>query len=1164
MYTRNRRPAYPGIRPTSLAKTQLIFPTAIAVVLLLLVPSTATSPRPASHPPIPIHFHLDRPSLVTLVIEDDSGQRVRNLLSETPFPAGENVAWWDGLDDLGRDPNSAAHYVYSVPGKLVSPGNYVVRGLIHQKIDLKYEFSVYNPGQPPWMTSDTSSEWLTNHTPADTVCFVPAGTVPAHGKLDANSPPQVLIGSYVAEGGSGLAWVGLDGRKLHGQMWVGGVWTGAQQIARDQGEHPVPNLYAYVASTWGSELRLHKLVNEKHLSPGNHDTRFGNGEDPPVLSSTWKFPNESLAGIAGLAAYNGTVILSLSKMDELLFIDVAHSRVIGTLPVSHPRGLYADSKGNLFIVSHNTVLKAKLPETQSANGVPTLSTPQVLIADGLQDPQQLTMDSDSNLYVSDWGASNQVRVFSPTGKLIHAIGTAGVPAPGPYDPTLMHHPKGIAIDSRNQLWVAEEDFQPKRVSVWGLNGSLVHAFYGPPPYGGGGNLDPRDKTLFYMDGMTFRLNWNSGESQLTAIHYRPKENEPLIVPEAVGWPQTSPWQEPGGHYKRYGASQSPDLPVYVGTHKYFTNAYNIDPTSGSPVVGLWIDKGGIALPVAAFGRVDWWPLLATPPFHTRLLQAASRFAAPGKTANLSDFTFIWSDRNDNHLVDPDEVSIAPGFVHTASLSDSLEFVTDAAASYKPVSFTSGGAPLYDLSRHDVLSSGTQKPASSGGGQVLATHGAWTILTTGPKPFAPESLAGAENGVARWAYPSLWPGLHASHNAPSPDHPGELIGTTRLLGPSFQLKSAKDIELWAVNGNKGTIYLFTSDGLFVTTLFQDSRLPSASWSKHNRAIRGMSVSDLTTGEENFWPSITETSDDQVYVVTNFPAIIRVDGLDTLQRLPPQTINLTPQIVEQARSYLGSEELGRQESRPKTAVLTVPVTSSPETLDGNLSTWDPKQFVTIDKRLTQVGNWGREDQQTTAAMKIAGGRLYVALRTGDTHALENSGASWTNLFKTGGALDLMLATDPNSDPQRKSPAAGDIRLLVSLVKGRPMAVLYRPVASSGTRNSVLFESPLRSLRFDDVEDVSSSVQVAIGTKPGTNVGTGDFEVSIPLRVLGLSPVPGASLRGDIGLLRGDGLRTTERVYWSNKATGLVSDIPSEASLTPQLWGILRLIRMSVSSQ
>ncbi len=1163
MYISNRRSTYPRLRSTPLARpAQLTASIVIAVVLLLLVPSTATPPRSAPHPSIPIQFHLDRPSLVTLVVEDDSGQRVRNLVSETHFPAGDNVAWWDGLDDLGRDPNSAAHSVYNVPGKLVSPGTYTVRGLIHQKIDLKYEFSVYNPGQPPWMTSDTSSEWLTNHTPADTVCFIPAGNVPAHGRLDVDSPPQVLIGSYVAEGGSGLAWVGLDGRKLHGQMWVGGVWTGAQEIARDEGDHPIPNVYAYVASTWGSELRLHKLVNEKHLSGGNRDTRFGTGEDPPVLSSTWKFSKESVAGIGGLAAYNGTLIVSLSKIDELLFIDVAHSRAIGTLPVSHPGGLYADSKGNLFIISHNTVLKAKLPDAQTATGPPILGTPQILIANGLQNPQQLTMDSANNLYVSDWGTSNQVKVFSPTGKPIHAIGTAGVPVSGPYDPKLMHHPKGVAIDSRNQLWVAEEDFQPKRVSVWNLNGSLVHAFYGPPPYGGGGNLDPRDKTLFYMDGMTFRLNWTSGESRLTAIHYRPKENEPLIVPEAAGWPQTASWQEPGGHYKRYGASQSPDLPIYAGTHKYFTNAYNIDPTSGSPVVGLWIDNDGIALPVAAFGRVDWWPLLATEPFHSRLVQAAGRFGAPNKPANLSDFTFIWSDRNDNHIVDPDEVTIGPGFVHTATLSDGLEFVTDAAASYKPVSFTSGGAPLYDLSRHDVLLAGTQKPASSGGGQVLPTRGHWTVLTTGPKPFAPESLAGAENGVSRWEYPSLWPGLHASHNAPSPDHPGELIGTTRLLGPSFQLKNAKDIELWAVNGNKGTIYLFTSDGLFVTTLFQDTRLPSASWSKHSQAVRGMSVSDVTAGEENFWPSITQTSDGQVYVVTNFPGIVRVDGLDTLQRLPSQTIHLTDQVLEQARSYTGSAEFARQPVAGQTAVLTVPVSTSPGRLNEDLSNWDPKQFVVIDKSASQVDDPRHSDQQATAAMRIAGDRLYVAFRTGNPHALENSGASWTNLFKTGAALDLMLSTNPNSDPQRKSPVAGDIRLLVSLVKGKPTAVLYRPVATGGARNAVLFESPLRSLRFDDVEDVSSSVELAIGRK--ANVGTGDFEFSIPLSVLGLSPTPGEILRGDLGLLRGDGLRTTQRVYWSNKATGLVSDIPSEASLTPQLWGTLRLVRESERSQ
>jgi hypothetical protein len=101
-----------------------------------------------------------------LVIENERGLRVRNLVSEAFFPAGDQVAWWDGLDDLERDTNSAEHAVYSVPGRVVEPGTYTVRGLYRQQIDLKYEFAVYTPGQPPWMTSDTSSEMVDNPQPS--------------------------------------------------------------------------------------------------------------------------------------------------------------------------------------------------------------------------------------------------------------------------------------------------------------------------------------------------------------------------------------------------------------------------------------------------------------------------------------------------------------------------------------------------------------------------------------------------------------------------------------------------------------------------------------------------------------------------------------------------------------------------------------------------------------------------------------------------------------------------------------------------------------------------------------------------------------------------------------------------------------------------------------
>jgi hypothetical protein len=739
-----------------------------------------------------------------------------------------------------------------------------------------------------------------------------------------------------------------------------------------------------------------------------------------------------------------------------------------------------------------------------------------------------------------------------------SIGAAGVPASGPYDSKLMHHPKGITIDSRNQLWVAEEDFQPKRVSLWSLDGRLLRAFYGPVTYGGGGNLDPKDKTLFYLDGMTFRLNWTTGESSLIEIYHRPKEGESDLIPTTIVNTQKPPFQENGSH-TQFAPGENPDLPVYVAGRRYFTNSYNSDALSGTPVAGIWMSKGGVAVPVAAFGKADSRQMFLTAAFKSHIPIRADRQIDSNKPLDLSGYTFVWSDLNDDGVAEPDEITMVPGTVHRVTVSANLGFTTDTGSSYKPVAFTAAGAPLYDLSKGKTLypPAQTQLPTSTGGGQILATEDDRTVLTTGPRPFASESLAGSENGIPKWSYPSLWPGLHASHIAPLPEFPGELIGTTRLLGPSFRLRNARDVELWAINGNEGNIYLFTTDGLFVATLFKDSRSQGSSWAQRSKSIRGMSVTDLTLGDENFWPSITQTDDGHVYIVTDFPAIIRVDGLDSIRRLSPSTIHVTADVLEQARAYFSTVESSRQRAAQVFSTLTVPVDTRPLALDADLSNWDPKLFVTIDERSKQVGDWGRTKLQTQVALRVAGDRLFAAFKTNDPQAIENSGASLQNLFKTGGGLDLMLATNPKSDPQRKSAASGDIRLLASLVKGKPVAVLYRPVVTMAPRNSATFESPLGTLRFDDVEDVSDSVQLAKGNPDPKNASAGNFEFSIPLRVLGLNPVPGTELRGDAGLLRGDGVRTIQRVYWSNKATGLVSDVPSEAELTPQLWGRLRFV-------
>ena len=129
---------------------------------------------------------------------------------------------------------------------------------------------------------------------------------------------------------------------------------------------------------------------------------------------------------------------------------------------------------------------------------------------------------------------------------------------------------------------------------------------------------------------------------------------------------------------------------------------------------------------------------------------------------------------------------------------------------------------------------------------------------------------------RWSYPSLWPGLHASHSAPVASHPGELLGTTNLLGNFIHPAGEDAGPLWAINGNFGDMYLFTADGLYVTQMFQDART-GKSWNMPHPQ-RNMLLNDVTTHDENFFPSMTQTPDGQVYLIDGGrTSLVRIDGL-----------------------------------------------------------------------------------------------------------------------------------------------------------------------------------------------------------------------------------------------------------------------------------------------
>jgi hypothetical protein len=1073
------------------------------VALLTFTAGLAQSREDDIKSQIAIPFTLKEGGYATLVIENSDGVRVRNLVADTWFDAGKNTAWWDGQDDTGRDVDAAAHGVYNIPAKFVPPGKYTVRGIVHSKINTTYEFSVYTTGSPPWSTDDHTGAWLANHSAPQSALFVPASQSPT-------GEPAVYLGSYVTEGPDGLAWVNLDGKKMGGKKWIGGVWTGAPYLARDTGPKASKDVFAYVAAAW--------TLGKKKDTLQIRVTGITGGKDRKIISyiagsmaANAKVEKE----IGGLAVYNNTGVVSLTGQNKLLIINMTTGSVIKLLSVDAPRGVLFDSKGYLLVLSNNRLLRYNTIDTKNVK-------PAIVIDNNLQSPAGITIDVTGKIYISDGGSSNQVKIFTAAGKLVGTIGKKGDLQTGPYDQLQMNNPAGLTIDSQNHLWVTENDFLPKRVSIWSLDGTFIKAFYGPAKYGGGGTLDPKDTTKFYYaekgrGSMEFKLNWKTGEYSLSNILYRKiPEDMPL-------------------------SSAAPETPLYHNGKRFFTNCYNSNPTNGTNIAFVFREKNGRAYPCAAMGNVSEWSIFKQ--------DALKSLLPPSKNKKKPVSFFIWSDLNADVRVQANELMIMAGKASGVTVMEDLSFclsLNSKAIQIKSKGFINNDVPTYEINDQIIHSKSVSGRASSGGDQILVTNDGIMITTQGIAPFNKHSISGARNGKPLWSYPNMWPGLHASHNAPVPEFSGELIGTTRLLGGLFNTgqKSGSD-ALWAVNSNHGMVYIFTADGLFVTTLFK----PMRGGKRWNIPVakRGMSVDHMSLGEEDFWPGITQTEDGKVYLIDGSnSSIINVDGLQTIQRLPEISINVTAtDLAKVSKSLNNAAILSLKDSAPK--ILKITTNTTPVKVDGKIEEWVKNEWEDIDKRgVKAYFNSNSKPYNITASTAVNSGKIYFAFRTGDPNILKNSGEIENALFKTGGALDIMMGTNLNSKNNRNDAEEGDLRILITLVDKKPQAWLYRAVVK-GTKQAdkVPFSSPQRTITFDKVENISSKIEFAAS-------GNGDYEISIPLSILNLNPKKGTTIRGDIGILRGDGQETISRAYWSNKNAGIVSDVPSEAELTPARWG------------
>ena len=719
------------------------------------------------------------------------------------------------------------------------------------------------------------------------------------------------------------------------------------------------------------------------------------------------------------------------------------------------------------------------------------------VVDGLKAAKAVAIGADGTIYVAVGDPDNVVKVFDPTGKPLRTIGKqGGRPLLGPWDNTGMRFASGLRLDPKGVLWAAELDHWPKRFSCWNSqDGAFVREFFGATAYGAlGGAISPVDPLTMVGSGCEWRLDEETGRASCVGVFCRE-----------------------GMSNSRFGRSRDGRLYVAVATG--------------------WIHG---APPVLIYER------LAAGRYKLR-----TRFEALAEKKNSEGFPVgnltgmkIWSDANDDEREQPEESREYPGdpggwitgwyMPMTPDLTFYGTLLQLAVTGYTPC-----GAPQYDPSTARKLpvpsdvatrgSMGAQRGCGSANGTTMLFNGQYGV------PHSDFACYDITSGRLLWSYPNTYVGVHGGHHAP-PASVGLIRGAYDILGTGTLPDPIGDI--FVIGTDKGEWHVLTASGHYLTRLFEADPL-KIRWPQS--AVPGAIMDNVPPGmgAEDFGGSIAVTDKGELYVQAGKTAYIamKVVGLDTVKRLPGGPLTVTQGDLATAR------QLRDRMLQQSVATPTATARKKSIAFTGDLR----KDF---------------DDKQPLAFQKTAADRVEAAIAYDDTHLYlgwtVNDATPWINgagdpaeMFGGGDTVDFQLGLDPKADRKRSKPVLGDLRLSIGSHGGKPVAVLYRPVAAEKAVRKYFSGTVKEGYEIESVKVLDTArIEVKVDAKAKRYV----VEAAIPLVSLGLKPAADLTLSGDFGATFGDqaGKDTVLRSHWSNQATGIVADEVWELVPQPQNWG------------
>ena len=821
------------------------------------------------------------------------------------------------------------------------------------------------------------------------------------------------------------------------------------------------------------------------------------------------------AGFAGIVAWTpaggdpeGLVVPMTERIAVLemppIEDDSAQATVVRNIPLPRPGPLAFDAEGGLLAISDRRVVRVPLEGDEP---------PRVVVPQGhLERPTGLAVDKQGRLLVTDM-ATGTIKVFDAAGAPAGTIG-AGRPTAGPWDPARLDKPMQTAVDVKGRIWVADSSYQPKRIMRFTADGKPDRWFLGPTQYGGGGWLDEHDRSRLFYNGMLFRIDWDKRDWKLESVVHR--NDDPRCL---AGGPP-------------------PDRPITFRDHRYLVGLKH------TPIAAVCEERDGVALPMAAIGSLAAWGDI------DRRDDLRERFAAVDREKLL----FVWSDLNGDRRPQVDEVQTmaAPRNRLGWTVGEDL---TLYAVGYRlrPASFRADGVPVYDLTKLETFETHTH-------GEGARTENLWgtpdgRIFMIGTRLIAPDGQ------TQLWEYFNEF----ACHEGYYRSKFGFERPPGVLNQEHFPIGRVElgDEEYFFTNSDQGDWLCYSADGFLVGCVFGGPKgYGLRRWTMPEWTPGKVDLSDVRLPMEHYQGCVVKADDGKVYAVAGHThaSIVRVDGLEDVRRLQGSATVTADDLAKAAAWEIrrgATAQAGASAERRKT--MQAKLVRRPLAIDGSLTAWPKDLFVTIHERIEGGLHAGDHPvDRVVGALAYSPEFLYVAVRVADFSPLRNAAQDPLRVFQGGDAVDITLGLDPAADPKRTAPSAGDLRIVLTMLDGKkPLAMLYRPVAAGAApERRALFESPVGRTEMDEARPITEA-KVAARRESWDELKSTSWTLTaaIPWKAMGVTPpAAGARLRGDIGVLRSDpnGVVTAERLYWSGKGQTVISDLPSEASLVPAVWG------------